>query len=107
MGKGASLMARTKSTPIEPVTQVKKNAPETATEAGGQSGDLQGLSDREESDNESVRELIEEGQFYEASVVEGVEDAPPADAGPIRIRQRTEDDLRPEYEDQDPDQPKE
>jgi len=101
-------MARNKPTPVNPVTPVRKQPPpETGAAAAGQSGDLQGLSGTEEADNESVRELIEEGQFYEASVVDGVENAPPADAGPLRIRKRPEDDLRPEYEDQPADEPKE
>lgn len=101
-------MARNKSTPVDPVTPVRKQpSPETGAAAAGQSGDLQGLSGAEESDNESVRELIEEGQFYEASVVDGVENAPPPDAGPLRVRKRPEDDLRPEYEDQPLDEPKE
>ena len=51
--------------------------------------------------------MIEEGQFYEASVIDGVENAPPADAGPVRVRKRPEDDLPPEYADLDPDEPKE
>jgi len=101
-------MARRKSTPVEPVTPARKQPPpETGAAAAGQSGDLQGLSGREESENESVRELIEEGQFYEASLVDGVENAPPADAGPLRVHRRPEDDLRPEYTDRLPDEPKE
>src|SRR5215467_98133 len=40
-----------------------------------QSGDLQGLSDIERADSESVDELLEEGNAFEAGVVEGVEDA--------------------------------
>jgi hypothetical protein len=42
---------------------------------GGQSGDLQGLSNVEEADSESVDELLEEGNAFEADVVRGVEDA--------------------------------
>ncbi len=80
---------------------------DTGAASAGQSGDLQGLSGSEESENESVRELIEEGQFYEAAAVEGVENAPDADSGPVRIHQRPEDDLRPEYTDRDPDEPNE
>jgi hypothetical protein len=99
-------MARRKSTPIEPVTQVSKEpSPETGAASAGQSGDLQGLPGVEESDNESVSELIEEGQFYEASVVDGVENAPLADEGPLRTHQRPEDDLRGEYLEKDPDEP--
>jgi hypothetical protein len=100
-------MARKKSTPVEPATPIRiQPSPETGPAAGGQSGDLQGLSGEEDVDNESVRELVEEGQFYEASIVDAVENAPPADAGPLRPRKRREDDLPPEYE-PDPDEPKE
>ncbi len=101
-------MAHSKSTPIAPVTpKPKPSPPETGAASAGQSGDLQGLPGREDVENESVRELIEEGQFYEASVVDAVENAPPADEGPLRPHERREDDLPPEYTDQDPDEPKE
>jgi hypothetical protein len=43
---------------------------------------LQGLSDVSDADSESVRDLAEEGQYFEASVVSGVENAPPADRWP-------------------------
>jgi len=99
-------MARTKSTPIAPVTPVRKAPPaETGSAAAGQSGDLQGLPEKEDVENESVEELVEEGQFYEASVFEGVENAPFADEGPVRTHRRPEDDLRPEYSDKSPDEP--
>jgi hypothetical protein len=41
--------------------------------SAGQSGDLQGLSNIESADSESVDELIEEGNAFEADVVAGVE----------------------------------
>jgi hypothetical protein len=53
----------------------ERNAPES----GGQSGDTQGLSNRAESASESVKELVEEGQYFEAAVVSGIENAPDAD----------------------------
>ena len=65
-------------------------------EAGGQAGDLQGLSREENSGSESVEELVEEGQAFEADVVNGVENAPDADEGPIRTHDRLEDDIPPE-----------
>lgn len=69
--------------------------------AGGQSGDVQGLSEREESDSESVSELAEEGQGYEAEVVSGVENAPDADQGEVKTHEVPEDDVPPEYLERD------
>lgn len=70
-------------------------------EAGGQSGDTEGLSRAELADSESVEELIEEGQAFEAGVIEGVETAPDADRGPIRTKEVPEDDVPEEYLNQD------
>jgi len=64
--------------------------------AAGQSGDLQGLSRSENADSESVEELLEEGQSFEADVVSGVENAPDADQGEVRTHGRPEDELPPE-----------
>jgi hypothetical protein len=55
--------------------------------AGGQSGDTQGISRAEDVDSESVEELVEEGQSYEAEVVSGVEDALDPDQGEVRTRE--------------------
>lgn len=41
----------------------------------GQSGDIQGLSPNAEVAGESVGELADSGQDYEADVVQGLEDA--------------------------------
>lgn len=65
--------------------------------AGGQSGDVQGLSESEDADSESVSELAEEGQDYEAEVVSGIENAPDADRGEVRTHEVPEDDVPPEY----------
>lgn len=69
--------------------------------SGGQSGDLQGLSDHARADGESVGELLEEGNAFEAEIVKGVEDAPDADEGEIRTREVPEDDVPEEYLDRD------
>jgi hypothetical protein len=84
---------------------VRKAKDSEDLESAGQSGDLQGLSDSQSADSESVRELVEEGQYYEAGIVDAVENAPPAEAGPLHPRKRQEDDLRPEYADHPPDEP--
>ncbi len=47
----------------------------TGPDYAGQSGDLQGLSSRESADSESVEELVAEGQYREAEVVDAVEEA--------------------------------
>jgi hypothetical protein len=44
-------------------------------DSGGQSGDTQGLSEIADAADESVEELADTGQAYEAEVIEGVEDA--------------------------------
>ncbi len=69
-------------------------------DAGGQSGDLQGLSEVERADSESVVELLEDGQAFEAEAVSGVEDAPDADAGEVRTHEVPEDDVPKEYDEQ-------
>jgi hypothetical protein len=69
--------------------------------SGGQSGDLQGLSDSADADSESVDELLEEGNAFEAEVVQGVESAPDADEGEVRTHEVPEDDVPEEYTDKD------
>lgn len=64
--------------------------------SAGQSGDIQGLSDVETADSESVRELVEDGQDYEAGIVDGVENAPDADQGDIKTREVPQDDIIPD-----------
>jgi hypothetical protein len=69
--------------------------------SGGQSGDLQGLSDLAGADSESVDELLEEGNAFEAEVVKGVQDAPDADQGEVRTHEDQEDDVPDEYLERD------
>jgi hypothetical protein len=76
--------------------------PETAQpRSGGQSGDLQGLSDVEGSDSESVDELLEEGNALEADVVAGVEDAGNTEEREVRTHEVPEDDVPDEYLDEE------
>jgi hypothetical protein len=71
------------------------------TRSGEQSGDLQGLSNVESADSESVDELLEEGNAFEAGVVTGVEDAGRRGVREVRTREVLEDDVPEEYLDQD------
>jgi hypothetical protein len=66
-----------------------------AARSGEQSGDLQGLSNVESADSESVDELLEEGNAFEAEVVKGVEDAGDADEGEVRTHEVPQDDSDP------------
>jgi hypothetical protein len=72
----------------------------------GQAGDVQGLSDVPSASSQSVRELVEEGQAFEAGIVAGVENAPPADVEEVKVHEVPADDVPLEYE-QDKDEPKE
>jgi len=74
-------------------------APETRR--GRLAGDDQGISRNERLDSESVEELLEEGQSFEGSIVEGVEGARDADQGEVRTHEPREDDLPEEYENPD------
>ena len=69
--------------------------------SGRQSGDLQGLSSVEGADSESVGELLEEGNAFEADVVTGVEDAGNADEKEVRTHEVPEDDVPGEYLDKE------
>jgi hypothetical protein len=68
---------------------------------GESSGDSQGLSRDELVDSESVDELIEEGNAFEAGVVSGVERAENDDEKEVRTHEVPEDDVPGEYLDKD------
>jgi hypothetical protein len=67
------------------------------TSSAGQSGDIQGLPDQESVDTESVEELAEEGQGFEAAFVNGVENAPDPDEAEVTTSEEPEDDVPSEY----------
>jgi hypothetical protein len=110
------VIANKKRAPKKKAVRRKKPAPRTPAEvsnpifspnrrglgpgAGGQSGDNQGLSRKESADSESVEELTEEGQDYEAEVVSGVQNARDPDQGEVTTREVPEDDVPSEYDDQ-------
>ena len=70
-----------------------------AASSGGQSGDLQGLSNIEGADSESVTELMEEGNAFEADAVTGVERAGDTDEKEVRTHEVPQDDVPGEYRD--------
>ena len=96
--------AKTKSPkPVEADDVAEKFDDRPGPESAGQAGDTQGLSGIAQADSQSVEELVEEGQFFEAAVISGIENAPPADAGEVRTKQVPTDDVPDEYLEPEPD----
>lgn len=69
--------------------------------SAGQSGDTEGLPEGSEAAPESVEELAEDEQAYEAEVVEGVEEAGDHPERPVR----SHEDRRPAHESELPPDP--
>lgn len=86
-----------------PGSNQRKKKDELGPASAGQSGDLQQLSDVADADSESVEELVEEGNAFEAEAVEGVEGAKPPDVSEVKTREVAEDDVPAEYLDNDKD----
>jgi len=70
-----------------PIDERESDSEELASDSAGQSGDDQGLSQIASVDEESVAELAETDQAYEAEAVEGVEDAGDHPERPVRTRE--------------------
>jgi hypothetical protein len=101
--------------PIETVKSSRKSAtrenstretaafdPRTAgARSETQAGDLQGLSAIEGADSESVSELLDEGNAFEAGVVEGVENVDDHEEREVHTHEVPEDDVPEEYLDKD------
>jgi hypothetical protein len=60
-----------------------------------------GLPTNEDAGSESVAELVDEGQFFEAEAVSGME-RPYPDEGEVRTHEVPEDDVPLEYPPRDP-----
>ena len=106
--------AKAKTVPKKPVSSVSSPAPKKQVDnmvafpkekvrhrSGQLSGDLQGLSDVQGSDSESVDELLEEGNSFEANVVRGVEEAGNTEGREVHTHEVSEDDVPEEYLDND------
>jgi hypothetical protein len=74
---------------------------ERGPNSAGQSGDLQGISDKAGADSESLKELLEEGNAFEADAVDGVENAKDPDVSEVTTRQVPEGDVPEEYRNSD------
>jgi hypothetical protein len=113
--KNAAKKARPKKAPARKATLKKSRTREKSqsvetvafepermkSRSGGQAGDLQGLRSTAGADSESVDELLEEGNAFEAEAVKGVQDAPDADESEVVSHEVPEDDVPDEYLDKD------
>jgi hypothetical protein len=98
--KKAIVVRRRRATLSAHVTFPNEEARSSRSHSAGQSGDLQGLSGRAGADSQSVDELVEEGNAFEADVVTGVE-AAHDQRREVRTREVPEDDVPQEYLDED------
>jgi N utilization substance protein A len=98
--KKAALRLRKLLGPTRAVEMVTFQPKGLGARSAGQSGDLQGISGMEEADSESVEELLEEGNAFEADAVQGVEDAGAAEEAEVIAHEVLEDDVPLEYLDE-------
>lgn len=100
--KGKARKKSSRANPVRELTQDIQNRRLTANQRNlaQESGDLEGLSRRPLADSESVDELAEEGNAFEAGAVAGVEEADNADEKEVHTREVPEDDVPEEYLDE-------
>jgi hypothetical protein len=79
------------------MNEFRKRKDELGPDSAGQSGDTQQLPDTAGADSESVEELMDEGNAFEADAVLGVENAKDPDVSEVTTREVPEDDVPPEY----------
>jgi hypothetical protein len=96
-GKTAGALKKQVRSKSQSVDTVAFALDELGARSGEQSGDLQGLSNVQGADSESVDELLEEGNAFEADVVKGVEDAGDADEREVHTHEVPQDDVPGEY----------
>jgi len=96
--KKARIVTRDKAIPTGAIAFPRRGL---GSDAAGQSGDTEGLSEVATADSESVEELEEEGQSFEAEAVSGVENALDPDEGEVTTHEVPEDDVPREYDDEE------
>ena len=73
----------------------------TGPDSAGQGGATQQISETPIADFESVEELVEEGNAFEANAIYGVENARDPDVSEVTTHEIPEDDVPREYLDND------
>jgi hypothetical protein len=77
--------------------KTRKQSVQPDPSSAGQSGGDQGLPRAAEADSESVEDLVEEGNAFEAGVVFGVENSKDPGVSEVITREVPEDDVPGEY----------
>jgi hypothetical protein len=77
--------------------RTEREQDELGPDSAGQSGDTQQISNVADADSESVLELEEEGNAFEAGIIDGVDNADDADVSEVTTREIPEDDVPEEY----------
>ena len=79
----------------------RRNLTASGIRSPRRSADFEGVSRAEQADSESVDELVEEGNLFEAGAVAGVEKADEADEREVQTQELPEDDVPEEYLDKE------
>ena len=79
----------------------RHNQLDSAPSSAGQSGGDQGLPRDATADSESVEELLDEGNSFEAGIVFGVENSKDPNVSEVTTHEVPEDDVPGEYLSQD------
>lgn len=103
--KLAKRRSRPRTATLDPAREVEQEIRNKRLSGGGttsgRQSDFRGLSRAEEADSESVDELVEEGNVFEAGAVAGVEEADNADEREVVTHEVPEDDVPEEYLDKE------
>ena len=106
VGSKPKVKSRKKAASVSAEKELKREF-QSRNLAGGsrasarQSEDFEGVSRAEQADSESVDELVEEGNLFEAGAVAGVQEADDADEREVHTHELPEDDVPEEYLDKD------
>ena len=102
--KSSKRGARTRTGSVNAAREIEQeiqNRNLTRAAASRKQSDFRGLSRAEEADSESIDELVEEGNVFEAGAVAGVEEADNADEREVVTHELPEDDVPEEYLDKE------
>jgi hypothetical protein len=106
VGSRASVRNRKKAPSVSAEAELKRefqnrNLTAASRVPSRQSEDFEGVSRAQQADSESVDELVEEGNLFEAGAVAGVQEADNADEKEVHTHELAENDVPEEYLDKD------